>query len=34
VALLDADGKVVYTGVGGDQDIEMAIRRVVEGTEQ
>lgn len=33
VALLDADGKVVYTGVGRDQDIDMAIRRVVDGTE-
>jgi thiol-disulfide isomerase/thioredoxin len=33
VALLDADGIVVYTGVGRDQDIDMAIRRVVDGTE-
>ena len=32
VALLDADGKVAYTGVGGDQDIDAAIRRVVGGT--
>ncbi len=32
VALLDVDGRVVYTGVGGDQDIEAAIRRVVGGT--
>ncbi len=32
VALLDFEGKVAYTGVGGDQDIEAAIRRVVGGT--
>lgn len=27
VAVLDAKGKVVYTGVGADQDIEAALRR-------
>jgi len=29
VAVLDAKGKVVYTGVGADQDIEEALRRAV-----
>jgi thiol-disulfide isomerase/thioredoxin len=29
VAVLDAKGKVVYTGVGADQDIEAALRRAV-----
>ena len=29
VVLLDASGKVVYTGVGADQDIENALRKVV-----
>jgi len=27
VVVLDAKGKVVYTGVGGDQDIDAAVRR-------
>ena len=31
IAVLDASGKVVYTGVGEDQDIETALRRAVEG---
>lgn len=30
VAVLDAEGRVAYTGVGPDQDIDAAIRRVVE----
>jgi len=30
IAVLDSRGKVVYTGVGGDQDIEAALRRAVE----
>src|SRR6185437_15331265 len=30
VAVLDSNGKVVYTGVGEDQDIEAALRRAVE----
>jgi cytochrome c biogenesis protein CcmG/thiol:disulfide interchange protein DsbE len=29
VAVLDATGKVVYTGVGSDQDIDAALRRAV-----
>jgi thiol-disulfide isomerase/thioredoxin len=29
VAVLDATGRVVYTGVGADQDIEAALRRAV-----
>jgi thiol-disulfide isomerase/thioredoxin len=29
VVVLDKHGKVVYTGVGGDQDIEAAIRRAM-----
>ena len=29
IAVLDAKGKVVYTGVGEDQDIEAALRRAV-----
>jgi thiol-disulfide isomerase/thioredoxin len=29
IVLLDAKGKVVYTGVGSDQDIETALRKVV-----
>jgi len=29
VVVLDAQGKVVYTGVGADQDVEAAIRRAV-----
>jgi len=29
--LLDANGKVVYTGLGEDQNIEAALQRVVEG---
>jgi thiol-disulfide isomerase/thioredoxin len=29
VAVLDAKGRVVYTGVGADQDIEAALRRAV-----
>ena len=29
VAVLDAKGKVVYTGVGADQDIDAALRRAV-----
>jgi len=29
VVLLDASGKVAYTGVGADQDIEAALQRVV-----
>ncbi len=29
VVVLDGDGKVAYTGVGPDQDIDMAVRRVV-----
>ena len=31
VAVLDAKGKVVYTGVGADQDIEAGLRRAAEG---
>ncbi|HEY3280272.1 MAG TPA: TlpA disulfide reductase family protein [Gemmatimonadales bacterium] len=31
VAVLDARGKVVYTGVGADQDIEAALARAVQG---
>ena len=31
VAVLDATGRVVYTGVGEEQDIEAALRRAVEG---
>jgi thiol-disulfide isomerase/thioredoxin len=29
VVVLDASGKVVYTGLGDDQDIDAAVRRVV-----
>lgn len=29
VVVLDAAGKVVYTGVGGDQDIDAAVKRVM-----
>lgn len=29
VVVLDAAGKVVYTGVGGDQDVDAAVRRVL-----
>jgi thiol-disulfide isomerase/thioredoxin len=29
VAVLDAKGKVVYTGIGADQDIDAALRRAV-----
>jgi thiol-disulfide isomerase/thioredoxin len=29
VVVLDAAGKVVYTGVGGDQDVDAAIRRAL-----
>ena len=29
IVLLDASGKVVYTGLGEDQDIEAALRRVI-----
>jgi thiol-disulfide isomerase/thioredoxin len=29
VVVLDAKGKVVYTGVGGDQDIDAAVRRAL-----
>ena len=29
VAVLDTKGRVVYTGVGADQDIEAALRRAV-----
>jgi hypothetical protein len=29
IAVLDAKGKVVYTGVGVDQDIDAALRRAV-----
>ncbi len=32
VVVLDADGRVAYTGVGPDQDVDMAIRRVVDET--
>ena len=31
IAVLDAKGKVVYTGVGADQDIEAALERAVGG---
>jgi len=31
VVILDGDGKVVYTGVGEDQDIEAVLQRVVGG---
>lgn len=31
VAVLDGQGKVVYTGVGADQDIEAALERAVRG---
>ena len=30
VVVLDADGRVTYTGVGPDQDIDAAVRRVIE----
>ena len=29
VVVLDKTGKVVYTGVGGDQNIDAAIRKVI-----
>lgn len=29
VVVLDASGKVVYTGLGGDQDLEPALRRAI-----
>jgi TATA-box binding protein (TBP) (component of TFIID and TFIIIB) len=29
--VLDSKGKVVYTGVGEDQDIEAALKKAVEG---
>jgi Redoxin len=29
IAILDAKGKIVYTGVGEDQDIEAALSRAV-----
>jgi len=32
IAVLDAKGKVVYTGVGEDQDIERALTKVVTGS--
>jgi thiol-disulfide isomerase/thioredoxin len=32
VVILDARGRVVYTGVGEDQDIEAAVRRALEAT--
>jgi hypothetical protein len=31
VVILDGQGKVVYTGVGADQDIETGLRRAAEG---
>jgi predicted transcriptional regulator len=31
IAVLDSKGKVVYTGVGEDQDIEAALKKAVEG---
>jgi thiol-disulfide isomerase/thioredoxin len=31
VVILDGDGKVAYTGVGGDQDLEAALARVLGG---
>ena len=31
IVTMDASGKVVYTGLGEEQDVEMAIRRAVEG---
>jgi thiol-disulfide isomerase/thioredoxin len=31
VVILDADGKVAYTGVGADQDLEGALERVLSG---
>jgi thiol-disulfide isomerase/thioredoxin len=31
VVVLDAEGRVVYTGVGGDQDLEAAIERALNG---
>lgn len=31
VAVLDAEGKVVYTGIGADQDIDAALERAVPG---
>ena len=30
VVIMDADGRVAYTGVGADQDLEAALERVVE----
>jgi hypothetical protein len=30
VVILDVNGKVAYTGVGPDQDIEAAVRRVLD----
>jgi hypothetical protein len=34
VVVLDADGKVAYTGIGGDQEIERALGRVLGGKER
>jgi len=31
IAVLDAQGRVVYTGVGEDQDIDAALRKAVTG---
>jgi len=31
IAVLDAKGKVVYTGVGEDQDVSVAVQKAVEG---
>lgn len=31
VVVLDRHGRVVYTGVGGDQDLEKAIRKAIQG---
>ena len=32
IAIIDTDGKVVYTGIGGNQDIATAIRHLLDGT--
>lgn len=32
VVLLDAEGRVAYTGVGGDQDLEAAVRALMAGS--
>lgn len=34
VAVLDAKGKVVYTGIGADQDIEAALEKAVNGAKR